>query len=246
MHLKIIIVPIITFFFLSTNIQSQIKKGIVIYKKQQVERVFVKKDKTINFNKFKMIEDKMIKALEDIEFQLSFKNNESTFEVVNSIDIEDNKFYRMALIPYGQSKFYNSAKERLEKTNAFGEDFLISSSTLNWELSNETKKIGDYTCFKAITRERKMYHGKEKEYIRTAWYSPEINASFGPIGYSGLPGLIVELKDGRNVYVATRIELNTTKPVTIKKPTKGKKVTDKEMNTMLSEAMGNFKKNKGY
>ncbi|MCD8438406.1 GLPGLI family protein, partial [Tenacibaculum dicentrarchi] len=101
-------------------------------------------------------------------------------------------------------------------------------------------------CYKAIAIEKKMYRGKMKEYPVIAWYCPEISSSFGPIGVAGLPGLILEVNKGNTKYMATKINLNPKKNIKITKLTKGKKITRKKLGEMISEAMGNFKKNKGY
>ena len=225
---------------------GQIKNGVVIYKKQLIQKTFVNKEKgNANFDKFSFIENKMINALEEIEFKLRFTNNESLYERVKSLKTENDKFFRLALAPYGTSVFYSSKNSRLEQADIFGETFLVTKNDLKWKLLNEQKKIGDYNCFKAIARIEKLYKGDKKEYLKTAWYCPEINASFGPIGYSGLPGLILELSDGKHRYVASKIRLNPTSFAPIKVPSKGKKVTDEEMDLMFNKAMSNFKENRG-
>lgn len=192
-----------------------------------------------------MIEEKTIDVLKTIRFELKFNRIASTFSFVPSLIIEENEYSGIALIPYGDSKFYNAKNERLSEVNIFGEDFLITNEQLNWQLKNETKKIGNYVCYKAIAIEKKLDRGKMKDYPIVAWYCPEINASFGPIGISGLPGLILEVNEGNIKYIATKINLNPKENIKINKLTKGKRVTSKKMGEMISEAMGNFKKNKG-
>jgi GLPGLI family protein len=44
-----------------------------------------------------------------------------------------------------------------------------------------------------------------------AWYCPEINYSFGPIGYYGLPGLILELQIDNVTYKAIRIKIDDSR-----------------------------------
>jgi GLPGLI family protein len=53
-----------------------------------------------------------------------------------------------------------------------------------WNLQNETKKIGKFTCNKATAKFR------GREYI--AWYTTEIPLPYGPWKLQGLPGLILE------------------------------------------------------
>lgn len=56
-----------------------------------------------------------------------------------------------------------------------------------WELKNETKTIGKYTCYKATTN----FRGRNY----TAWYAPDIPLPYGPWKLQGLPGLILEAYD---------------------------------------------------
>ena len=58
-----------------------------------------------------------------------------------------------------------------------------------------------------------------------AWYSPETPINFGLKNYSGLPGLILELKKGNLFYKAVKIDLTGKNNIKIKKPVKGKKVS---------------------
>ena len=111
-----------------------------------------------------------------------------------------------------------------------------------WQLSNETKKIGAYTCYKATTM--KIVNGR-KGIIKTpveVWYTPEIVIPFGPLGYNGLPGLIMELSMYNYKYYVSKIDLNTEKEVAIKKPTKGKKVTEAEFKEIGIETMSSYKR----
>uniref|UniRef100_UPI0040496601 GLPGLI family protein n=1 Tax=Flavobacterium sp. TaxID=239 RepID=UPI0040496601 len=84
-------------------------------------------------------------------------------------------------------------------------------ATLNWELENETKKIGNYTCNKAVCQFR------GRTYI--AWYTNEIPVSFGPWKLQGLPGLILEAyTPNEEVYIyAKKIEYPTNNPTPIVK-----------------------------
>lgn len=61
----------------------------------------------------------------------------------------------------------------------------------NWELEEETKKIGTFLCNKAMIK----FRGRSY----TAWYSPEISVQFGPWKFQGLPGLILEVHDADRV-----------------------------------------------
>ncbi|MDD7915629.1 GLPGLI family protein [Polaribacter ponticola] len=70
--------------------------------------------------------------------------------------------------------------------------------------------------------------------------------SFGPLGYAGLPGLILELEVYKKIYYAKKITINPKEEIKIEKLTKGIRVTEKEFHEMASSTMQKFKKNKGY
>ncbi|MFN3589976.1 MAG: GLPGLI family protein [Spirosomataceae bacterium] len=69
--------------------------------------------------------------------------------------------------------------------------------TMEWTLSNETKKFGKRECKKAMT----TFRGRT--YI--AWYLPELKTKVGPWKFKNPPGLIFEIYDKENVL---HIKLN--------------------------------------
>ena len=75
----------------------------------------------------------------------------------------------------------------------------------------------------------------------TAWYTPQIPVSHGPGRYWGLPGLILELNEDRTTVLCTEINMNASEKVSIKKPTKGKKVTREEYNQIVTKKMGELR-----
>jgi GLPGLI family protein len=98
----------------------------------------------------------------------------------------------------------NYITEELEED--FGK-FLVSRPYQDWKLHNETKTIGDYTCFKATSFTTVTNpEGKVFKFDFTAWYTPELPYKFGPVGYGNLPGLIIELQGEGFTYGVKKIE----------------------------------------
>lgn len=62
----------------------------------------------------------------------------------------------------------------------------------NWKLINETKVINTINCKKAEVT------FKGRNWI--AWYAPEIPFPYGPMKFSGLPGLIIKITDEKGDY----------------------------------------------
>ena len=76
-----------------------------------------------------------------------------------------------------------------------------------------------------------------KENTITAWYCPEIPVNQGPENYWGLPGLILEVNDGKTVMLCTKIVMNAKDKVEIKPATKGKQVIQTEYNDIVKKKM---------
>jgi GLPGLI family protein len=159
-------------------------------------------------------------------------------------------------------------KTFLEEQEFFGKNFLIEdvSEMPQWEMTSETKKIGNYTCYKATMlkktddfdwqnmrrRGRRNNTAKKedtsarditedvelpKEVLVTAWYTPQIPVSNGPGEYWGLPGLILEVNAGKTTVLCTQIVLNPKERIEIKEPKKGEKVSRKEYNKIVKKKM---------
>lgn len=76
-----------------------------------------------------------------------------------------------------------------------------------------------------------------KENVITAWYCPEIPVNQGPENYWGLPGLILEVNDGKTVILCSKLVLNSKEKVEIKPVSKGKVVTQKEFDETVKQKM---------
>lgn len=68
---------------------------------------------------------------------------------------------------------------------------------IDWHITNQHKKIGNYSCTKATAN----FRGRSY----TAWFTPEIPTPFGPWKLTGLPGLILEAYDtDKEIYFSAR------------------------------------------
>jgi GLPGLI family protein len=80
-----------------------------------------------------------------------------------------------------------------------------SEDKINWSLSNETKKEGEYLLQKATTN----FGGRKW----IAWFTQEITINEGPYKFRGLPGIIFQVEDDNKSFTFHLIKsqkLNTT------------------------------------
>ena len=183
-------------------------------------------------------------------FTLDFTKSESMYKEEQELDAPKGPSANggvMVMVMGGDGSsdiLYKNIKEKrmANKTDLMGKIFLIKDNLVSydWELTGETKNIGNYTCYKAVFEkeeesvEIKMIDGEVKEEKgmkkRTivAWYTPDVSISNGPKNFGGLPGLILEVNDGNETIMCSEIVLNPSETIDIKEPTKGKIVTRKK------------------
>lgn len=220
------------------------------------------------------LEEKLKKGFEKT-YELSFNKTESVYEEPQRLESPSGssgaKMVVVNTSSSGDGKSYKNIKDKtvLSEEDFFGKEFLVSDSLpkWDWKLVDETKKIGNFTCYKAIgvipvSKEdleayEKMKNKKSesktvlftvnepKDRTITVWYAPEIPVSHGPGEYWGLPGLIMEVNDAKTVILCSKIVLNPKDKVVIKMPKKGKKVTKKEYEALIEKQMESMKDSKG-
>lgn len=178
--------------------------------------------------------DKFImEATENALFILDFNKEASLFQIEKKLEI-DGRNTRGAETLYGGGKglYYSNQPENytVHQRDFGGELYLIEGefTSVEWKLLKESKKIQNYTCYKAIGVVKFLSSKTGEITLREveAWYSPEVPIPFGPIGYNNLPGLIFELRDRNALYYIKRIEFNTKNKTEILKPKKGVKVSE--------------------
>lgn len=76
-----------------------------------------------------------------------------------------------------------------------------------------------------------------KEITITAWYTPEIPINQGPESYWGLPGLILEVNDGKTTILCSKVVLNSKDKAEIKAPSKGKTVSQNDYDEIVMKKL---------
>lgn len=272
--MKKIAIALITLFSVALHAQDFV--GVATYESKTTPPDFggMGGNRDITPEMEKQFKERMKKALEKTII-LTFNRTESTWLEEEKLDApgQDGGMRMMANMMGGGGKSWKNIKEKRFATEkeVFGKEFLIDDSLpkIQWKMSGETKKIGDYTCYKATAEVatdksdmRNMRLKKEetktgddaakkaeaakttnfmdrmempKSVEITAWYTPDIPVSTGPANYWGLPGLILSVSDGSTSLLCSKIVINPKEKVEIKKPTKGKKVTQKEYEDIVTK-----------
>lgn len=218
----------------------------------------------------KMIAERM-KSMFEKTYILTFNKFESMYKEEEKLEAPGagGRGFRMMGSFTGGAQYKNvKDKQILQEQEFFGKQFLINDSLpdLKWDMTGETKQIGQYTCFKATAtkkvdemdfrsmrrRDRDDEKKKDstktsddpmseievpKEILVTAWYTPQIPVNNGPGEYWGLPGLILEINADRTTILCSKIVLNPDEKDDIKKPSKGKEVTQEEYNSIMKKKM---------
>ena len=259
-------------FFVLQIIHAQEFTGKAVYKTSSKSSFKISSENNSGIDD-KMQEElqKRIQKMNQKTFVLDFDTYSSIYKEEETLSapklqVGGMKTMVMSFGDFGNaSVYFKNIKEKRfsNQTEIMGKRFLVKDKLpeYKWELSSETKKIGNYTCYKAtfteevenknaIFQDGKSLEEVNKEtIITTAWYTPQISVGNGPGKYQGLPGLILEINDGKKTIVCTKIILNPSKKISIQEPKKGKIVSQKkflEIEKQKSEEMiKKFKTRKG-
>ena len=244
---------------LAFTISAQNFQGVATYK-TAAKLDFKMKGDQMTPDMQKRINERMAKAMQK-EYELKFDKTQSIYKEVEALDEQGGPgrggMRMFTSIMGGSGTIFKDTREKkqLEQTEFFGKVFLINDSLKNydWKLEKGTKQIGAYTCYKATyTTEVEMAsffvgdadENKDsaqkveiKERVVTVWYTPQIPISQGPGDYWGLPGLILEVNDGTNTILCSKVVLNPKEKVEIKAPSDGEKVTAEEYREIMEKKL---------
>ena len=244
--MKILLSTLTLAFVFSANAQNF--KGKAIYKTSMKSNFNISAENNPGMDE-NMQEEirKRMQKMNQKTYVLEFDKFHSTYMVEIALEgpkIPTGKNSVMLMSFGGSGKtdiYYKNIQEKrfVNQTEIMGKLFLVKDKLPEhpWKLSSETKHIGNYTCYKATYSKEvenknitfkdgdSVESIKKETIVTTAWYTPQIPVSNGPGTYQGLPGLILEINDGKKVFVCTEIILNSSEKTNILEPTKGKIVS---------------------
>ncbi|MBD0832960.1 GLPGLI family protein [Aestuariibaculum sediminum] len=207
-----------------------------------------------------------MKNMLDKSYTLMFNQTESMYRQVENESSEGNR-WRGMMNSFNNGPKYKNTKENLlvQDQEFFGKQFLIKDELpkLEWKMTNESKKIGDYICLKATAKRmmpnigfesfRRNSEGEEpkemKEVEVEAWYTLQLPVNMGPGDYWGLPGLILEITEENKTLYCNKIVMNPPEGIDLEKPSKGKEITREEFDALkikkTEEMRAQFRERRG-
>jgi GLPGLI family protein len=189
---------------------------------------------------------KILQILKTYEYQLTFKDRKAVYKKLKSLNNDKNLVLTAmtkGLANFTGSCFFDDSRKIILHQREFaGSNYIIKKNTINWILTKDTLKIDNYLCYKATTTYT-IENTKGKHKIEViAWYTPEISLPYGPDGYGGLPGLILQLNHNGIITSLKKIEfLKNDKTTDIELPKKGEKVSEDEFNNIVAKQIANRK-----
>ena len=232
------------------NITPEMQKTMEDRMKSMFEKTFI-----LNFDKSASI------YKEEEKLDAPTQGGGGGFRMMGSMMGAGGTFYKNI-----KEKTYTVDKEFMGKEFLIKD----SLPNLKWKMEGETRVIGGFNCFKATAvrpvsktdfqnlrpkqegttakpadaaKSTNFMDGLEmpKEVVVTAWYTPEVPVNQGPDNYWGLPGLILEINDGKTVILCSKIVLNPKEKAVIKAVTKGKVVNQAEYDETVLKKMEEFR-----
>ncbi|MBC3758058.1 GLPGLI family protein [Hyunsoonleella sp. SJ7] len=264
-------IPILLFLFVSVFINAQDFQGKAIYMSKTSVDMSTFGRPEMSEEQRKRMEERL-KTMFEKTFVLTFNRTESIYKEEEKLEAPNQGGFRFGAMMSGALEgiqYKNIQKKAsLTEMELFGKLFLVKEELpqLNWKITGETKKIGNYMCFKATAiktwedfdfssirrppRNEDEAESEEpeteeapKETEITAWYTMQIPVNQGPGNYWGLPGLILEVSSDKTTILCSKIVLNPEDKANIKEPTKGKEVTKEEYIELATQKFQEMREN---
>ncbi len=179
---------------------------------------------------------------------LKFDRSKALFELKEGMAIDQKPYYRFSKTLVGLDKVYftelDSNYLSIQK-EAFNAVYLIRDKIKGageWKISSASKMIDGFKVFKATTTEVTENRKGKFEHEVIAWFAPELSFSYGPVGYGGLPGLILELESKSIVPITYKIKtINLSNKALEIHALEGEEITPQGLNAMYKKVNSNLK-----
>lgn len=208
---------IITFFVLcNVTCFAQITSGKITYK---VTKEFNPDSNYYRFYQSQYPDCFYEEFTKEVEYVLEFNKEQSLFYTNTENIINTSCIDKIGTVVGSMSAdTYTLFTNKHYYTYMFhlGKNLMIEKQPYEWVMTNETKIIQNFTCYKAYFIEKIEYKSANTESFpktntHTIWFTPELPFQYGAYEYFGAPGLILEANNalGKYTYGVSKIELNT-------------------------------------
>ena len=266
---KIVISFVLILSFLSSYAQKDFQ-GLAVYESKTSTSDFKKRfegNKEMTPDMQKMIEERMKKMFEKT-FILNFDKQASIYKEEEKLDSPGQGGGGMRVMSSfmgGGGTYYKNVKDRnytVDKEfmgkesrqiggyTCYKATTVIPASKTDFrnfrpKREEDKKKEINSDSTKTEIKEKKTNFMEDielpKEITVTAWYTPEIPVNQGPEGYWGLPGLILEVNDGKTIILCSKVVLNPKDKVEIKASNNGKAISQKDYDETVTKKMEEFR-----
>jgi len=123
----------------------------------------------------------------------STRTQEQSAQQMDALNFDGHVIVSKSTSGIRESYLLESSKSNMiEVKRVASDEFLLDAvyPKQDWDIHDDTKVIGGYTCQKATT----TFGGRHY----TTWFTTDLPFSFGPWKLHGLPGLILEAKDDKS------------------------------------------------
>ena len=250
MKIQVTLTLILSLFI--TSLFAQEFRGVATYKTDRKVDLQLDSASMVNSEMHAQIEAQLRKQFQR-EYTLNFNTTESVYTEVEKLDAPApaaSGGINIVIAGNTDILYRNTAENKMvRETEIMSKPFLIKDAPekREWELTKETKSIGQYTCFKATSTEEveEQRFSSEVDTVTTvtrlvtttAWYTLDVPVQHGPGEYWGLPGLIMEISDDNQTILCSKIVLNPEKADEIVAPKKGKVVSRDEFREIQDKKM---------
>ncbi|WP_299547073.1 GLPGLI family protein [Seonamhaeicola sp.] len=237
------------------TMSQQQKKQIAARLKNRLEKTFV-----LKFNKSESIykEEAVLDAISGAtdSWGKNFRAGDQYKNVKENRLIQSQEFYGKRFVIDDNIQTFNwnlgTETKQIGQYTCYKAVCLVPSSELEWwsfswskmrrkdakEQANKT--TGNH---EATTREEPKIEAMDMTQI-VAWYTPQIPVSHGPLEFSGLPGLILEVSYNGTTVLCSKVVINPKEKIEIKAPDKGKLVSKQEYSQIIFGKMREFRANR--
>ena len=220
----------------STQAQTQfIAKGKIAFERKiNVHRQF--DDLGYDDEWFKEYVSKMPK-FNTANFELYFSDEQTLYKPAREID--EPRMWGIGPAKDNVIVVDLNKKQITSQKAVFEDTYIIQDSIrkFDWKIFDEKRDIAGFECRKAVAKIC------DSVYV-VAFFTDEITTSGGPESFCGLPGMILEIAIPRlyTTWVATKVELVEPTANQFTLPTKGKKISERDLEKKLQSSLSDWGK----